>query len=95
VLKAAENVTVTDFLLHNVMGEASKDSFLPSFYGDRAWGRLAEELRGHNPLDKDGVYRIMQDHGFVSMLANEDCGNDITAYLGSKPSFDHVMASFW
>ena len=37
---------VYDFLLHNVMGEYSSDSFMPTFFGDMPFKRLEGDLQG-------------------------------------------------
>lgn len=52
---------VHDFLIHNVNGEYSADSFMPSFMGDVFYSRLNnEELEG-NPFDEYMIFKYMHE----------------------------------
>jgi hypothetical protein len=59
---------VTDFLVHNVMGEFSSNSFMPTFYGDVPWSRLHGQLPESIPYEADSVYTLMQERGFATYL---------------------------
>ena len=47
------NQTIHDFKIHNVMGELSADSFMPTFMGDRPFERLHEERLEGDPYHDD------------------------------------------
>jgi hypothetical protein len=49
---------VFDFKVHNVAGEYSADSFMPTFIGDRAFSRFKERVEG-DPLYETAVWRHM------------------------------------
>jgi hypothetical protein len=85
---------VTDFMIHNVMGEFSSDSFMPSFLGDVEWGRIHGEIPDDKYEDV-GIWTRMKEQGFVTFIGSDDCGNDFAAFLGRRPGFDHKMATFW
>lgn len=57
---------VHDFLVHNVNGEYSADSFMPSFMGDVFYSRLNnEELLG-NPFDEVMIFKYMHERVWIS-----------------------------
>lgn len=37
----------------------------------------------------------MHDRGFVTMMATDDCGNDLAAFIGKRPKVDHKIGTFW
>ena len=52
---------VHDFLVHNVNGEYSADSFMPSFMGDIPFYRLKNEEIDGRPFDENLIFSYMHD----------------------------------
>lgn len=88
-----------DFKLHNVMGEHSNESFMPTFFGDMQYQRLQGKVYG-DPFYERAVWKKMSEkvgnrQGFVSFLTTDDCGNDFAAFFGRNPKVDHLQGTFW
>lgn len=54
------NFEAFDFKLHNVMGEHSNESFMPTFFGDMEYGRLKSRVYG-DPFYEKSLWRKLQD----------------------------------
>lgn len=88
-----------DFKLHNVMGEHSNESFMPTFFGDMQYQRLHGKVSG-DPFYERAVWKKMSEkvgnrQGFVTFLTTDDCGNDFAAFFGRNPKVEHLQGTFW
>mmetsp|Transcript_20175 Transcript_20175/g.37607 ORF Transcript_20175/g.37607 Transcript_20175/m.37607 type:complete len:828 (-) Transcript_20175:1181-3664(-) len=91
--------SVTDFKIHNVIGDNSAFNQIPLFTGSqmiRKTRREGDEVSYYNgdALNKS-LYKYMKEMGYATLMALEFCHPYFIEYLGRKPDFDHLMGNFW
>ena len=85
---------VTDFKLHNIIGTDTVENQA------RLFASRFEEFRetGYRCPDKlgsDALWAKLRELGFMSLLGFEACAFKMKAFLGRKPSADHVVNPFY
>jgi hypothetical protein len=93
-LKEEDDYSVFDFKIHNVVGEYSASNILPMLYGEVTFKRLKTRVKGEL-FYSSSVYRYAQEAGWATLLLEESCENDLSAYIGERPQVDHLVSHFW
>jgi len=70
-VKELHGVKVADFLMHNVMGEFSSDSFMPTFLGNVEWSRIHGELP-EQLWEEESIWKFMHERGFATYIGSDD-----------------------
>jgi hypothetical protein len=86
--------SVTDFKLHNIIGTDTVENQA------RIFASKLEEFKesGYRRPDKlgnDAIWAKLRELGFVSLLGFEACAFKMKAFLGRKPTVDHVVNPFY
>lgn len=92
-----KSYSVTDFKLHNVIGDNSVFNQIPLFTGTQIIHkrRQGNSFFKGDALQSKSLYRYLKDKGYVTLLGLEFCHHYFIEYLGDKPDFDHLMGNFW
>ena len=98
-----ENYEVTDYLIHNVIGDNSARNQIPiftgrprlTFRGRKAYDGSVQDLYHGDALSPNTLYDYVRELGFVSFLGFEFCHQYFAMYMGDSPEVDHLAANFW
>lgn len=104
VLKGlSERYEVTDYLIHNVIGDNSARNQIPiftgrprlTFRGRKSYDGSVQDLYHGDALDPNTLFHYLREIGFVSLLGFEFCHHYFAMYMGDRPEVDHLAANFW
>jgi hypothetical protein len=91
--------SVTDFKIHNVIGDNSALNQIPLFTGQQTIRKVKDRQTGGyyqgDGLNGKSLLRYLKEMGYVSLMALEFCHPYFIEYLGTSPDVDHIMGNFW
>jgi len=98
-----DHYEVTDFLIHNVIGDNSARNQIPiftgrprlTFRGRKAYDGTVQDLYHGDALSPNTLYNYVRDLGFASFMGFEFCHQYFAMYMGDRPEVDHLAANFW
>ena len=98
-----EGYEVTDFLIHNVIGDNSARNQIPiftgrprlTFRGRKGLDGTVEDVFRGDALSPNTLYHDLREFGFVSFFGFEFCHQYFAMYMGDQPEVDHLAANFW
>ena len=92
-LNAAQDFTVFDFKLHNIIGQGSAENMIPVFT-NQSFHSYKTVPKG-DQLGPTSLWAMLKDMGYTTLLGFEDCDYHFPVYLGDEMDVDHLIRSFY